>query len=178
MRFLRSAFLALGLSVSFWLPMVAHAQSVSQGYSSIMSQGLIFGNICSSASTPCPCRDSGKCELSDMLQIFVNISIGILAICGSVALLMFFYGGFTWVTSMGNAKKIEQGKEIIVRAVIGLAIIFGAYAFVNFLIAAISGTTPGDTIEQTVNTSTTCRPGQTEGCTPSGIGAENVLQTQ
>jgi hypothetical protein len=113
-----------------------------------------------------------------MLQIFVNISIGILAISGSVALLLFFYGGFAWVTSMGNPKKIEQGKEIIVRAVIGLAIIFGSYAFVNFLIAAISGVAPGATIEDTVNSSATCRPGQTVGCTPSGIGAENIIITQ
>jgi hypothetical protein len=165
MRLLRNVFLALGLSISFWLPTVAHAQTVSGGYSSIMSQGLIFANICSSATVACPCRDSGQCQLSDMLQIFVNISIGILAISGSVALLMFFYGGFTWVTSMGNPKKIEQGKEIIVRAVIGLAIIFGAYAFVNFLIAAISGKAPGATIEQTINQTT-------------GGGAENIIQTQ
>lgn len=178
MRFLRNAFLALGLSASFWLPAVAHAQSpTNAGFSSILSQGLIFGNICPAANQPCECRDSGKCQLSDMLQIFVNISIAILALSGSIALLMFFYGGFTWVTSMGNPKKVEQGKEIIVRAVIGLAIIFGAYAFVNFLVAAISGTAPGSSIEDTVNTSTICREGQTTGCTPSGIGAENVIQT-
>lgn len=89
-----------------------------------------------------------------MIQIFVNISIAILALSGSIALLMFFYGGFTWVTSMGNPKKVEQGKEIIVRAVIGLAIIFGSYAFVNFLIAAISGKPPGTTIEQTIDSAT------------------------
>ncbi len=164
MRFLRNYILAFGLLATFWLPSVAHAatSSVESGYADILSQGLIFANICSApAPAACACRDSGNCQLSDMLQIFVNISIGILAISGSVALLMFFYGGFTWTTSMGNPKKIETGKEIIVRAVIGLAIIFGAYAFVNFLVAAISGKAPQATIEQTI-----------------GGGSENVIQTQ
>ena len=165
MRSLRNIFLVFGLSVSFWLPSVAHAQG---NFDSIMSQGLIFGNICqSSAPNTCPCRDEGKCQLSDMLQIFVNISIAILAICGSVALLMFVYGGFTWVTSMGNPKKVEQGKETIVRAVIGLAIIFGAYAFVNFLIGAISGKGPQGSIEATIDAAT-------EGET----NASSVINTQ
>jgi len=164
MRFLRNSLFAFTLLFSFWLPSVANAapaSTVESGYQSIMSQGLIFANICPSAATACECRDSGKCQLADMLQIFVNISIGILAISGSVALLMFFYGGIVWTTSMGNPKKIEKGKDILVHAVIGLAIIFGAYAFVNFLVAAISGKPVGTSIEQTI-----------------GGGAENIINTQ
>jgi hypothetical protein len=142
-------------AVLFVMPTVAHAQQdVDSGYASIMSQGLIFANICPAANAPCECRDSGKCQLTDMIQIFVNISIAILAVSGSIALLMFFYGGFTWVTSMGNPKKIEEGKNIIVRAVIGLAIIFGSYALVNFVIAAISGQSPGGTLEETIDSAT------------------------
>ncbi len=170
MRFLRHALVMFTLVSAFWLPATAHAQSVGSGYQSILSQGLIFANICTSSEPgSCACRDAGQCQLSDMLQIFVNISIGILAISGSVALLMFFYGGFTWVTSMGNPKHIEKGKEILVRAVIGLAIIFGAYAFVNFLIASISGQAPGATIEETINSATS---------SSGGVEAENVLNTQ
>ncbi|MFA5945832.1 MAG: pilin [Patescibacteria group bacterium] len=171
-----SLFLVLAGACFFSSAKPAQAQTVSEGYTQIMSQGLVFGNICPADKTvACPCRDDGTCQLSDMLQIFVNLSIGILAISGSVALLMFFYGGFTWVTSMGNAKNVEKGKEIITRAVIGLAIIFGAYAFVNFLIFAISdtktrGDLPGATIEQTIDKSVT---GQ-EGGAPAG----NILNTQ
>lgn len=132
-------------------PQALHAQtSVETGYQDIMSQGIIFAGICSGAGEPCPCRDVGNCQLNDALQIFVNISIFILGISGSLALLMFLYGGFLWITSAGNEKKVQEGKDTITKAVIGLAIIFGAYAFITFIIASLGGVETGYTLEETV----------------------------
>jgi len=64
-----------------------------------------------------------------------------LGIVGSIALVMFIYGGFTWMTAAGNAEQITKGKNIIVWAAIGLVVIFASYSLVNFVIKdAILGT--------------------------------------
>jgi hypothetical protein len=54
-----------------------------------------------------------------------NILIGrvinaILGLVGSLALVMFIYGGFTWMTAAGSSEKVTKGKDIIIWATIGL----------------------------------------------------------
>ncbi|MCK4554059.1 hypothetical protein KAU19_03790 [Candidatus Parcubacteria bacterium] len=64
----------------------------------------------------------------------------VLGIVGSIALAMFIYGGFTWMTSSGNSEKVQKGKDILIWAAIGLVVIFASYALVNFVIfTAIKG---------------------------------------
>jgi len=55
------------------------------------------------------------------------------AVAGSIALLMFVYGGVMWLASGGSADKIEKGKKAIIWAVIGLAVIFGGYAVLRLI---------------------------------------------
>lgn len=62
-----------------------------------------------------------------------------LGLSGAVALLMFVYGGFMWLISAGDAKKVQKGKDTFTYAVIGLVIIFTAYTAVNFIIDALQG---------------------------------------
>lgn len=61
----------------------------------------------------------------------------VFGIVGSLALLMFIYGGLTWMTSAGNKEMVDKGKNIIKWAAIGLVIIFTSYAIVRFLIVGI-----------------------------------------
>ncbi|MCK4554394.1 hypothetical protein KAU19_05550 [Candidatus Parcubacteria bacterium] len=64
----------------------------------------------------------------------------VLGIVGSIALAMFIYGGFTWMTSSGNSEKVQKGKDILIWAALGLVVIFASYALVNFVIfTAIKG---------------------------------------
>ncbi len=79
-------------------------------------------------------------------QLIGRVIKAILGIVGSIALLMFIWGGFLWMTAAGEAKKVEKGKETLVWATVGLATIFFAYAAVSFVIGAITsegGETPG-----------------------------------
>lgn len=62
----------------------------------------------------------------------------LLGLSGSVALLMFVWGGFQYLWSAGDPKKVEKGKETLKNAVLGLFIILFAYAAVNALINALS----------------------------------------
>jgi hypothetical protein len=119
--------------------------------------GLIFANICDNpepaagTDDTCKCRDKGQCELDDVLQVFVNITILILGISGSVILLMFVYGGLLWITSRGDAKRIEKGKDTITHAVIGFAIILLSYSLINFLVASFAGDAASSTITETID---------------------------
>ncbi len=61
----------------------------------------------------------------------------IFGIVGSLALLMFIYGGLTWMTSAGNKEMVDKGRNIIKWAAIGLVIIFSSYALVRFLIVGV-----------------------------------------
>lgn len=60
-----------------------------------------------------------------------------LGVVGSLALLMFIYGGFVWMTSAGNSEKVEKGKNILIWATVGLVVIFSAYAMASFIIDAV-----------------------------------------
>ena len=61
----------------------------------------------------------------------------ILGLVGVLALVMFIYGGITWMTSAGAPEKIKKGRDTLVWAVLGLAFIFLSYAILNFIIDSI-----------------------------------------
>lgn len=126
---------------------------IAAQYRDIQNQGIIFAGICADVDADCPCRDRGDCELSDILQVIVNISVFILGISGSILLLVIFYGGFLWITAHGNTQMIETGKKSLIGGVIGIAIIFGAYATITLLIGVLkTGEIPdsNDTIESVI----------------------------
>lgn len=64
------------------------------------------------------------------IQILTGVS-------GSIALLMFVWGGVVWLTSGGSPEKVQKGKKVFTWASIGLLIIFGSYALVNAIFGAI-----------------------------------------
>ena len=61
----------------------------------------------------------------------------VLGIVGSLALIMFVYGGLIWMTAAGNDQSVSKGKNILMWATIGLVVIFSSYALVKFVIQAI-----------------------------------------
>jgi hypothetical protein len=68
-----------------------------------------------------------------------------LGLVGSIALLVFIYGGFMWVMSAGNDEKVKKGKDAILWASLGIAIIFLSYAVVTFVIKAVAPGSGGAT---------------------------------
>ncbi len=67
-----------------------------------------------------------------------NVINSIFGIVGSLALLMFIYGGLMWMTSGGSQEKVKTGREVIQWAAIGLIVIFLSYMMVRFVIVTIS----------------------------------------
>ena len=75
----------------------------------------------------------------DDLKVIIGRIINyILGFSGTLALLMFIWGGFTWMTSGGAEAKIKSGKDTLIWATIGLVVIFSAYALVKTLIIGIT----------------------------------------
>ncbi len=61
----------------------------------------------------------------------------VLGVVGSIALLMFIYGGFVWMTAAGNEQSVTKGKNILIWATVGLIIIFSSYALVKFVFTGL-----------------------------------------
>lgn len=84
------------------------------------------------------CAFSGTCDnINDLLVLLVNAAKFLFTIIGTVAFVMFVYGGFTMVMSMGNSDKVKQGREALVAAVVGLIVAFSAYILIDFVLDAI-----------------------------------------
>jgi hypothetical protein len=81
----------------------------------------------------------GKINLENPLSVdsvpllINNVVKAILGIVGAVALLYLVLGGLTWLTSQGKADQVKKGKDTLVWAVAGLAMIFFSYAILNYV---------------------------------------------
>ena len=73
-------------------------------------------------------------------KLIGKIINAILGIVGSLALVMFIYGGVTWMLAAGNQEKVKKGKDILVWATVGLVVIFSAYALVKFVFTGLGVT--------------------------------------
>ena len=67
----------------------------------------------------------------------------ILAILGVLLVLLILYAGFLWMTSQGAKDKVEKAKQMIYQSVIGLLIIFAAYAIAAFVITNLQSIASG-----------------------------------
>ena len=82
--------------------------------------------------------DEGECRsVSIFVIMLLNFASYLFTIVGALALLFFIYGGFTLILSRGSTEQVKKGKDIMVAAVIGLIIVFGAYMLVRFLGTAV-----------------------------------------
>lgn len=63
----------------------------------------------------------------------------VLGIIGSLALIMFVYGGFVWLTSGGSPDKIKTGRDVFMWSSIGIIVILSSYILLKFVFDAIGG---------------------------------------
>ncbi len=78
-------------------------------------------------------------KTTDQFELIGRIIGAILGLVGSLALVMFIYGGIIWMTSGGSADKVKKGREAILWSVIGMAVIFASYGLTQFLLNTITG---------------------------------------
>jgi len=78
----------------------------------------------------------GTVNINDFIARIINYLLGMI---GSVALVLFIYGGFLWMTSSGRAEAVAKGQKIIVWATIGMAVVFTSYILVKFFMQNVAG---------------------------------------
>ena len=61
----------------------------------------------------------------------------VMGLMGMVALIIFLYSGFEWMTSMGNDQKVGDAKKRIWYAVIGMVVLLSAYAITMFVFKTV-----------------------------------------
>ncbi len=92
----------------------------------------VLDNPTGVSSTEGACR-----SVSIYVILLLNVANYLFAIVGALALLFFIYGGFTLILSRGSSDQTKKGKDIIVAAIVGLIVVFGAYMLVRFLGTAV-----------------------------------------
>lgn len=76
----------------------------------------------------------GLTDIRSLLALGIKAMLGLI---GSIALLMFVYGGFLWLTSRGNSESVAKGSKTMTWAALGIALIFSSYALVEFIFKVI-----------------------------------------
>ncbi|OGY47301.1 MAG: hypothetical protein A2840_01635 [Candidatus Buchananbacteria bacterium RIFCSPHIGHO2_01_FULL_47_11b] len=127
----------LSLIVGFLLvPTLLFAQPATQPVITSGEGSINPGSQSTAAVGP---KIENPLGVDDPRVIVGNVIRALLGIAGSLALLVFIFGGFTWVISGGNEEKVRKGKAMIMWASLGLAVIFFSYALVTFVIGALAG---------------------------------------
>lgn len=106
-------------------------------YYTILSALLFLPTSASAVTLTNPLGD-GFTDPRYIIARVINAAIGI---SGSIALLMFIYGGFLWLTSGGNTTQVDKGKKVLIWATLGIVLIASSYVIVT---AIFQGLTTGD----------------------------------
>lgn len=70
----------------------------------------------------------------DFLATKTGQVIGVvLSFVGVLFLILMIYAGILWMTASGNEQQVAKAKGLLINAVIGIIIVFSAYALTTFL---------------------------------------------
>ncbi|MFA5070292.1 MAG: pilin [Patescibacteria group bacterium] len=78
--------------------------------------------------------DTANCLLENLIRII----LGLVAI---FALAMFIWGGIQILGSGGNPERVKKGKDTLVWATIGIVVILGSWAFLNYVLQIFTSAT-------------------------------------
>lgn len=83
---------------------------------------------------PCPALSADTAaQLCNLEEIFRNILAAIGSLAAVVLFIMLVVGGFKWLTSGGDAKKLEQARGTLTAAFLGLILIIAAYIILRII---------------------------------------------
>ena len=128
-RFSKIIFISAMLTVTFFNVGQVFAQTKSKiGIPDCALDNPVQGN---------PGAEKECRSISIFVTVLINAANYLFTIVGALALLFFIYGGFTLILSRGSTDQVKKGKDIMVAAIVGLIIVFGAYMLVRFLGEAV-----------------------------------------
>ena len=81
----------------------------------------------------------------DPRDIVIDVIKVFLTFLGVIFVALIMLAGYKWMTSQGNQDKVDEAKQEITRAIIGLMIILAVYAITSFVFTDIRKAVTGDT---------------------------------
>ncbi len=84
-------------------------------------------------------------------QLFDALLKAVMAISLLLVFLYLIWGGLNWITSGGDKGKIDQAKQKIISAVIGLVVVAASYAILTIMINFLGLGTLNDVINQAMS---------------------------
>lgn len=85
-------------------------------------------------------KETGSYTVDSFVELGIIASNLILGLVGSLSLIMFVYGGVTFIISGGSSEKIGQAKKILVASVVGLLIVFSSFLIIRFALDTLGWT--------------------------------------
>lgn len=81
-------------------------------------------------------------DIEKTKMLIKNLTNFIAGFLSTISVIMFMYGGFLYVSAVGNEEASGKAKKVFIGAIIGLLLALGAYALVNTVVTLDSGQTP------------------------------------
>lgn len=78
-------------------------------------------------------------KLTDLWVIVLNILQAVITAAGYIAVGFIIWGGIKFIKSQGDPGQINESRDTIVNASIGLVIVLASVAIINFVTANIAG---------------------------------------
>ena len=104
-----------------------------------------FGEFLNQAGTAGTYNTASQGQAGYINPLIGTVINTIVSFIGLIFLAMVVFSGIQWMTSGGNDKKIEEAKQRIVNATIGLTIVFVAYSISYFIFKSLMQATGGTT---------------------------------
>lgn len=79
-----------------------------------------------------------EATLAGTIGAVINI---LLSLMGVVFVVLTIYGGFLWMTARGNEQQVATAQQLIRNSVLGIIIIFSAFAISRFVIVSLGQVT-------------------------------------
>ena len=108
-------------SAFFLLPSISLAQDSSYGLNATANNIDAFKGQTQNFKT-------------DFLQTKTGLIISVvLSFVGALFLILMIYAGILWMTAQGNDQQVSKAKGLLMNAIVGMIIVFAAYALTTFL---------------------------------------------
>lgn len=115
--------------------------------SNLLDKWLLI-DMCYPEGAPPTSTNSSKLNIPDVSSLnkigttdprvfFGRLITTLMGILGSIALVMFIYGGILYMIDLGNSDNATKAKHIVVWTALGLAVIFSSYAILKIVFEAV-----------------------------------------
>lgn len=71
---------------------------------------------------------------TDFKQVIINLVKVILGFLGLLSVIIVLYGGFRWMTALGNEERVSLARGTLSSGLVGLIIILSSYALTAYIL--------------------------------------------